>query len=145
MNIFDNFPYSDLHELNLDWIIKKIKEMAEGKQDKLTAGENITIQDNVISATGGGSSPLVYTLQADSTFSTFTPYQTTSPVNSYTILTGESIITFFYQGTEAIFQPSYSDGMSGSIYGTISTPAGTRNLQVYYDSSDSSLHAVNLT
>ena len=27
--------------------------MSQSKQDKLTAGDNITIQDNVISATGG--------------------------------------------------------------------------------------------
>lgn len=33
-----------------------IEEMLETKQDVLTAGENITIENNVISATGGGSS-----------------------------------------------------------------------------------------
>jgi hypothetical protein len=32
------------------------KEELESKQDKLTAGENITIEDGVISATGGGAS-----------------------------------------------------------------------------------------
>ena len=31
--------------------------MSQTKQDKLTAGDNITIQGNVISATGGGSVP----------------------------------------------------------------------------------------
>ena len=38
------------HELNLTPLI----EMIKGKQDKLTAGENIDITDNVISAVGGG-------------------------------------------------------------------------------------------
>lgn len=30
-----------------------VSSMSQTKQDKLTAGDNITIQDNVISATGG--------------------------------------------------------------------------------------------
>ena len=29
MNIFDNFPYSNLQELNLDWLIEKVKELEE--------------------------------------------------------------------------------------------------------------------
>lgn len=34
-------------------VITQIHDLKKGKQDKLTAGENITIVDNVISATGG--------------------------------------------------------------------------------------------
>lgn len=34
--------------------LAKLLAMIAGKQDKLTAGENITIEDNVISASGGG-------------------------------------------------------------------------------------------
>lgn len=29
MGLFDNFPYTNFHELNLDWILKKIKELSE--------------------------------------------------------------------------------------------------------------------
>ena len=29
MNIFDNFPYTNLQELNLDWLIEKVKELEE--------------------------------------------------------------------------------------------------------------------
>ena len=36
-------------------IFTLIKGVFDTKQDKLTAGDNITITDNVISATGGGS------------------------------------------------------------------------------------------
>lgn len=36
-------------------ILSKIGELNEDKQDKLIAGENITIEDNVISAVGGSS------------------------------------------------------------------------------------------
>lgn len=33
---FENFPYADLHNLNLDWILKKIKEL-ETRIDELEA------------------------------------------------------------------------------------------------------------
>lgn len=26
---FEQFPYADLHDLNLDWILRKIREMEE--------------------------------------------------------------------------------------------------------------------
>lgn len=26
---FDNFPYTDLHELNLDWLLRKVKQLEE--------------------------------------------------------------------------------------------------------------------
>ena len=41
--------------------------MSQTKQDKLIAGDNITIQDNVISATGGGSVPDNVVLYGDLT------------------------------------------------------------------------------
>lgn len=55
------FPFGPwqkwLHQMNLDWLvdwIKQVQSEVNGKQDELTAGENITIEDNVISASGGG-------------------------------------------------------------------------------------------
>ena len=41
--------------------------MSQTKQDKLTAGDNITINDNVISATTGGSIPDNVVLYGDLT------------------------------------------------------------------------------
>ncbi len=29
MGVFNNFPYTNIHELNLDWIIKKVKYFDE--------------------------------------------------------------------------------------------------------------------
>ena len=29
MGLFEQFPYSNFHELNLDWILQKIKELDE--------------------------------------------------------------------------------------------------------------------
>jgi len=31
MALFENFPYTNLHELNLDWIVKEINELKEGQ------------------------------------------------------------------------------------------------------------------
>lgn len=37
LNIFDNkYPYTDFHEMNLDWVIAKIMEL-EGRMDDLTS------------------------------------------------------------------------------------------------------------
>lgn len=38
MAIFDNFPYVNFHELNLDWLIKKVQEL-ENKVNGTPAGE----------------------------------------------------------------------------------------------------------
>ena len=33
MSLFENFPYTNLHELNLDWLIQQMKELEEKVQD----------------------------------------------------------------------------------------------------------------
>ena len=30
MSLFENFPYTNLHNLNLDWLIKIINDLKEG-------------------------------------------------------------------------------------------------------------------
>lgn len=35
MGVFNNFPYTNIHELNLDWIIKKVKELDDEVNEKL--------------------------------------------------------------------------------------------------------------
>ena len=44
-----------------------VNAISQSKQDKLTAGDNITINDNVISATTGGSVPDNVVLYGDLT------------------------------------------------------------------------------
>ena len=44
-----------------------VNAISQSKQDKLTAGDNITIQGNVISATTGGSVPYNVVLYGDLT------------------------------------------------------------------------------
>ena len=41
--------------------------LLDGKQDTLTAGENITIENGVISASGGGSEPILYSSLGENT------------------------------------------------------------------------------
>lgn len=39
---FENFPYADLHNLNLDWLLAKVKELEEKVkelEDRVTALE----------------------------------------------------------------------------------------------------------
>lgn len=54
MSLFENFPYTNFHELNLDWIIKRIKELQDvkvesvnGKQGTVVlTGEDIPVDSN---------------------------------------------------------------------------------------------------
>ena len=51
MGIFENFPYTNYHELNLDWVIEKIKELEEGGGGGGTT-YTLSITNNVITLTG---------------------------------------------------------------------------------------------
>lgn len=44
MGLFDNWPYSDVHQLNLDWILKVIKEI-KGKTDEIDAAVETAQQE----------------------------------------------------------------------------------------------------
>lgn len=48
MALFENFPYTNLHELNLDWIIKEIEELKEGQVLSVNGqtGDVILYQEN---------------------------------------------------------------------------------------------------
>lgn len=54
-------------EQAVEELISKTKQLVSTKQDKLTAGTNITIKDNVISAEGGASIIIDDTLSSTST------------------------------------------------------------------------------
>lgn len=44
MGLFDNWPYSDVHQLNLDWILKVVKEI-KGKTDDIDAAVETAQQE----------------------------------------------------------------------------------------------------
>ena len=46
---FEQFPYTNFHELNLDWIIDKVKECLESNEELKEHVDNIDqyIQDNL--------------------------------------------------------------------------------------------------
>lgn len=82
------------HELNLTPLIEMIKD----KQDKLTAGENIDITDNVISAVGGGGS--TYTAGAGITI-TNNVISVTNPITKSVISFDASTIPCLFTNTTA--------------------------------------------
>ena len=51
MGLFDQFPYTNFHELNLDWILKALKEngkiRTEGKAYKVKDGDCLLFRFNV--------------------------------------------------------------------------------------------------
>lgn len=56
----DNIPASIARTSDIETTYatkSAVNAISQSKQDKLTAGDNITINDNVISATTGGSVP----------------------------------------------------------------------------------------
>jgi len=44
MAVFDSFPYTNFHDLNLDWVISKVKEYVE-KYDDLEDFVNKTVEE----------------------------------------------------------------------------------------------------
>ena len=50
MALFENFPYTNLHELNLDWLVNEINELKEGQVLSVNGqtGDVILYQDNDI-------------------------------------------------------------------------------------------------
>ena len=71
-----------LNKAGLSYFWQKIKEMVQGKQDKLTAGTGITIQDNVISASGGSHKQNLYVYDIEQRILQTTGYKATIKSNS---------------------------------------------------------------
>ena len=85
------------------------------KQDKLTAGENITIQNNVISASGGGGSSYTLPQASYSTLGGVKVVSNTSPYNNSDIgritISNDGVL---YINDELDEQPKY--GSNGKSY-----------------------------
>lgn len=71
-----------LNKAGLSYLWQKIKEMIQGKQDTLTPGAGITIQDNVISATGGSHKQNLYVYDIEQRILKTTGYKATIKSNS---------------------------------------------------------------
>ena len=71
-----------LDKSGLSHFWQKIKEMIQGKQDKLTAGTGITIENNVISASGGSNKQNLYVYDIEQKILQTTGYKATIKSNS---------------------------------------------------------------
>ena len=47
MGLFDHFPYTNVHELNLDWVLSMMKAL-EAEWDQFTAGNSLTFADPML-------------------------------------------------------------------------------------------------
>ena len=66
-----------LNKSGLSYFWQKIKEMLQNKQDKLTPGTGITIQNNVISASGGSHNQNLYIYDIEQKILQTTGYKAT--------------------------------------------------------------------
>ena len=71
-----------LDKTGLSHFWQKIKEMLQGKQDKLTPGTGITIQNNVISASGGSHKQNLYVYDIEQKIIKISGYKATVKSNA---------------------------------------------------------------
>lgn len=71
-----------LNKAGLSYFWQKIKEMIQGKQDTLTPGTGITIENNVISASGGSHKQNLYVYDIEQRILKTTGYKSTIKSNS---------------------------------------------------------------
>lgn len=112
------FPFGPwqkwLHQMNLDWLVDWIKQVqaeVNGKQDELTAGANITIENNVISATGGGGGGGTEYTAGDGITISNNVISVTNPINKVSI----------NQPSRTVIPCLYND--DGTFYKLDGTPA----------------------
>ena len=77
MGLFEQFPYANFHELNLDWILKKIKELDE----KVDSIEDRILKISIHGPRAGRDAPVACRMLS------WTPFQSTRPVRGATAVT----------------------------------------------------------
>lgn len=113
---------------------ESVKDEIAGKQDKLTAGENITIEDGVISATGGGAGgdylPLSGgTLTGDLTFEWSGQYMATRQVVLKSKYYRTDTETFVYSDVLTLL-PNGEITVAGAINSGALLPKATNIYQI---------------
>lgn len=58
--VYENLPYTNFHEMNLDWIISEIKALQEGGAGGTTY--TLSMEENVITLTGADGTTSSVTL-----------------------------------------------------------------------------------
>lgn len=101
--------YLDNNGLAYFW--GKVKDELDDKQDTLTAGTNITIENNVISASGGGGSVDIATNNEIDAI--FDEYDTTSVFLLATSVWQETPYCYVWNDTQQVsYKPWYGEAMT---------------------------------
>ncbi len=115
MGVFEHFPYTNYHELNLDWILSKIKEMDTGLYDKVAkAVENIlsngeALQENSGAVKRGASGSFISTAN-------YAPFEIYEIMKSYLDNTDKlfygspSFVGYNYDSVNDVFTPQTING-----------------------------------
>ncbi len=114
-----------------------IKNLNTNKQDKLTAGKNITIsEDNIISAAGGSTAP------------EFAISSGTKSVTTAGVVTENSSITLSKSGYKPIALAGFNSSNEKITFQTLyfnSLPSGSCNVNFRYSGNSSSSQTATLT
>lgn len=143
MGLFDNWPYSDVHQLNLDWILKVIKEI-KGKTDEIDGAVETAQQEaeaasqSEINAAGYRDEAEDYRDGAQEYYNQTLAIVTGSPkvVNLISNMTDTDLI-YLYVGSEPGYTAGnwyYYDGndwVDGGTYGATGMADNARNLLKY--------------
>lgn len=98
MGVFENLPYTNFHELNLDWIVKKIRDLEAGHYD--------AVPEKVTGVTGGDVADLAVSAFSVYKQNNLVAGSMTAKFNGETILPGLSIVTGFPKPMDAMVLPA---------------------------------------
>lgn len=141
----EEVPYDDVQSTKdkidtLESEVDLFDEIVEAKQDKLTAGNNITIEGNVISASGGGGSfgypKKIFdtTVTVDNQSTTILAEIDANGTANYTelfvrcrIYSIDGAVAFNVSGKNITFQVNESDTSAATKFGTVAILTTTWN------------------
>lgn len=132
MGLFDRFPYTNFHELNLDWIIQELKKQNQTIADFIETN-SIKYADPLAWSISTQYEPNTVVMDQDTRIA----YLSTKPVPSGIFITNTDYWTSIFDASVFINAPRYvvaisdSYGVHGSSPWTTLFPTYARNIATY--------------